>query len=112
MLACLLHKEPRIGAPRDDFKVLGYVIHCACFFFFVLFWFLFCFFFLIVVFSEIAKLLSTAAVMFPFFTHVGLECFSNLVVQLSARLLQEGGEVASPGSGSFSGFRPRGSHRG
>lgn len=81
MTAGLLHKEPRIGAPRDDFNFLGHVRDCACFVSFLLFFF-----------PEIAKLLSVAAVMSPLFTHVELECFSNLVVQLSAWLLQAGGK--------------------
>lgn len=53
-----------------DFKLLGHVIDCA--------WFEFFFF------SEIAKLLSMAAVPSPLPTRATLVDFSNLIVQLFA----------------------------
>lgn len=90
MTAGLLHKEPRIGAPRDDFKFLGHVIDCACFVSFL--------FFL----SGNCQTALGGSCNVSLFTHVELECFSNLVVTVS-RAPSGRREVASPGPGSHRG---------
>lgn len=85
MTASLLHKEPRIGAPRDDFKFLGHVIDCACFVSFL--------FFL----SGNCQTALGGSCNVSLFTHVELQCFSNLVVDCQqGSFRQEGSGFSWP----------------